>query len=202
MSSRALAWLIVGAWGCAVLRADLPRTYVSVSARSPRGRLRVAVLPFANQTRWPQGQLLLYRALLAELIRSGALDVVGEGDVRQLYIQRRIIPGRPLGEEDLRALVDRLKVDVVISGRLLRMERSRREGEPDPLVAFWIRALDPRGGRLLWSTYHRRRGSDYRRFMRFGVVRSVTALCQRMCAEVVRDWRRHGLLRGARGEAR
>lgn len=202
MSSRALAWLIVGAWGCAVLRADLPRTYVSASARSPRGRLRVAVLPFANQTRWPQGQLLLYRALLAELIRSGALDVVGEGDVRQLYIQRRIIPGRPLGEEDLRALVDRLRVDVVISGRLLRMERSRREGEPDPLVAFWVRALDPRGGRLLWSTYHRRRGSDYRRFMRFGVVRSVTALCQRMCAEVVRDWRRHGLLRGARGEAR
>jgi len=170
----------------------LPITYRSPLAGKAKV-CRVAVLPFSNESKYPMGGLLLYRVFLAEVIASRRFVVVGEGDVRKVMAQQRLVPGETPGDEFYRALVEGLGVDVVVTGRVIQMEEVRKGREVEPRVAFWIEVRDAKNGRVIWSTYNRKKGGDYRKLMHFGVISTVTALAKRMCDEVLRDWEKEGL---------
>jgi len=194
-ASSSFLWLLVlvlamGLWACG---GRAPVVYKSPRVSQVKV-CRVAVLPFANETRYPVGGLLLYRVFQAELVATRIYEVVGEGDVRKLMIQYRILPGDTPGREFYEALVKSFGVDAVVEGRVIQMEEVHSEGgEVEPRLAFWVELRDARTQKVVMTAYNSRRGGDYRKVMHFGAVGSITELARKMCDEVLNKWRREGL---------
>ncbi len=78
--------------GCGY-REQLP--YHREMAPFPTGQAcRVAVLPFANDSDYPLGDVMVKKIVMAELQEAGDYQVLQEGDVAKTFQQLRIYPGR------------------------------------------------------------------------------------------------------------
>lgn len=155
---------------------------------------RIAVLPLTNQTNYKMGETLFSRVFVSELIDRGNYLVAQEGDVRGVLNQMRVLPGKSLSSEQVRALGDRLNVQIVISGAVLEM-RDKTEGSSrnlDPALAVVMRIMEASSGRTLWVTYNRAEGEDYRTVMHFGMISSVAALAKEVAAEIMEAWHKKG----------
>lgn len=155
---------------------------------------RIAVLPFTNQTDYKLAETIFARVFTAELIAKGGYIVAQEGDVRQILNQMRMLPGEELSSEQLRALADRLGVQIVISGAVLEM-RDKVAGsiKLEPYLAVVVRIMEASSGRTIWATYNRSEGRDYQIIMHFGVVNTVSALARKVSAEILDLWAEEGL---------
>ena len=154
---------------------------------------RIAVLPFTNQIDYNMAGTVFTRVFTSELIGKGNYIVAQEGDVRKIFKQMRLLPGETLSSEQLRALADRLGVQVVITGAVLEMRDKIKYGRKlDPSVAVVIRIMEASSGRMIWTTYNRTEGSDYRLIMHFGVVNSINELAKRSSDEILKAWQKKG----------
>jgi hypothetical protein len=149
---------------------------------------RVAILPFNNETSYSQGDIVLYRVFAAELSQMGNFMIIPEGDVHNVLYQIHIVPGEDFNIEQIRILADRLQAQLLISANIIEMDEDVDGGRTNPRLAIIFRILDPETGRVLWVTYHRREGAQYRKIMHFGVVNTITELVRRISHEVVDDW--------------
>jgi hypothetical protein len=149
---------------------------------------RMAILPFNNETSYGQGDIVIYRVFAAELSHMGNFMIVPEGDVHKVLHQMHIVPGRDLNIEQLRIVADRLQAQLLISANIIEMDEEVNAGGTNPRLAVIFRIIDPESGRVLWVTYHRREGAQYRKIMHFGVVNTVTELVRRVSHEVVDYW--------------
>ena len=115
---------------------------------------KIAVLPFSNQSEYTMGATIFGRIFISELTAKGNYLVAQEGDVRRLLKQMRILPGRSLSSEQVRALADRLGVEAVISGAVLEMRdmSGKRARTLDPALAVVLRIMEASTGRTLWVT--------------------------------------------------
>jgi TolB-like protein len=155
----------------------------------PAGSLcRVAVLPFSNETDFWIGNQMFPRIFSSEMMRIGNFQVSVEGDVRNVYRQLRAVPGQNLDMEQVRILADQLDVDFVVSGTLITMKEDRYGNNANPVLAVSIEILDADSGRVLWKTYHRREGREYRKAMHFGVVNTMTSLSRLVSEEIITYW--------------
>lgn len=157
---------------------------------------RVAVLPFVNQTGFMQADDIFSRVFISELVNSGNYQVSQEGDVRKFLQQMRVLPNQAPDIEQLRAMADRLGVQVVISGTITEMKDKNEYGaQAEPSLAVVVRIIEGDSGRTLWTTYSRREGQQYRKVMHFGLVNSVTSLAKHVSAEIVESWHKEGFLK-------
>ena len=155
---------------------------------------RIAVLPFTNQTGHPGTIGTAYtRVFTSELIDYGNYIVSQEGDVRKILQQMKMIPGETLSSEQLRALADRLGVQIVITGAVLEMsERDKSGRNLDPALAVVVRVLEASSGRTLWITYDASEGNQYQIIMHFGLINSMNALAKRSALEILDLWKKKG----------
>jgi TolB-like protein len=154
---------------------------------------RIAVLPFTNQTEYPAAETIFTRVFTSELIANGNYVVAHEGDVRNILMQLRKLPGEVLSSEQLRALADRLGVQIVITGAVLEMRDRPGSGlSLDPSLAVVVRIMEASSGRTIWTTYNGSKGSQYRIFMHFGLVNSINALAKLSSAEIFKAWGKKG----------
>jgi len=149
---------------------------------------RVAILPFNNETSFSQGDIVIYRVFAAELSHMGNFMIVPEGDVHKVLHQMHIVSGKDLNIEQIRIVADRLQGQLLISANIIEMDEEVDAGRTNPRLAVIFRIIDPDSGRVLWVTYHRREGAQYRKIMHFGVVNTVTELVRRVSHEVVENW--------------
>ncbi len=149
---------------------------------------RVAILPFNNETSYSQGDIVLYRVFAAELSHMGNFMIIPEGDVHKILHQMHIVPGENFNIEQIRILADRLQVQLLISANIIEMDEDVDAGRTNPRLAIIFRIIDQESGRVLWVTYHRREGAQYRKIMHFGVVNTITELVRRVSHEVVDSW--------------
>ncbi|WP_456431522.1 hypothetical protein [Thermosulfuriphilus sp.] len=179
-----LFFLVIGLWGCG---ADLPRIDVvrGVSERP----CRIAILPFINQTEHPTVARLVYRVLLAQLVGTRSFEVVEEGAVRHFLVIERAPVGQEPPARVVRLLGNKIGAQAVISGEIL--EAKEEGGNVSLAFNLWVR--ETKTGRLLWSTYHSRRGEDYRKALHFGRICTITGLAQKMISEIVAEWQKKGL---------
>jgi len=159
---------------------------------------RIAVIPFMNETDYPQAGAIVYRVFMAELVRSGRFDVVRQGDIRDLFHDLRIWPGQQPRIEQMKILGDRLGAKIVITGTVVEMTEVANAGIVNPTLAVSLNIVETDPVHLLWCTYHRREGEQYRKVMHFGVVNTVTSLAQLVSQEVLELWLKEGL-RGCAG---
>ncbi len=171
-------------YGCS---SSLPR--VDVVHHGLKHPCRVIVLPFVNQTDSPSAGRFLYRILFSELVESKMFQLVPEGTVRRFMTMERCLIGQPLSPELTKLLAKRTGAEAIISGEVIQVVD---QGE-DIQLAFNIWVRDIQTGKLLWNTYHRRNGEDYRKALHFGRIYTLTGLAKRMVDEVIKAWQKRGL---------
>ena len=154
---------------------------------------RVAVLPFMDKGGYPRGAELFYKVFSTELVSAAAFQVVQEGDVLDLYRQLTIFPSREPSLEQLRIIGSRLGVQLFIGGNILRMVERRSGLDVATELTVVLHIYDGRTGRLLWETYYKRRGKDYRTIMHFGRINTITGLARRMSKDIINLWLEQGM---------
>ncbi|NOX80612.1 MAG: hypothetical protein GXP57_05920 [Deltaproteobacteria bacterium] len=154
---------------------------------------RVAVLPFLERGGYPRGAELFYKVFSAELVSAAAFQLVQEGDILDLYRQLTIFPSQEPNLEQLRIIGSRLGVQLFIGGDILKMVERRSGGEVVTELTVVLRLYDGRTGKLLWETYHKRCGRDYRTVMHFGRINTITGLARRMSKEIINLWLEQGM---------
>ncbi len=162
-----------------------PRGFYRAPA-PPAGRpvLRVAVLPFRNDSpRTSAGELMTLH--FVELVHAaGGLEVIEPGVVRQALLQTRMIQegGVSLAQADV--LREVLGVDLVIAGRVMDYE-DRRGASAAPLVDFSAQGIDPAKRQVVWTSFSYNRGDDRVFFFDAGRIYTAHGLATRMAAAVV-----------------
>jgi len=154
---------------------------------------RVAILPFAYQGDFPRGENILYKVFIAEMAAVPGFDVVAEGDVLQLYKQFRLFPTDQPNEEQLRLLAQRLDAETLVLGDILRMTEMDNGSEVSTELTLILNLHAGDSGKLLWSTYHKRQGEDYRNVLHYGRVNSMSGLARRMTNEIITVWIENGM---------
>lgn len=176
--------LILLVYSCS---SSLPR--VDVVEKNLKHPCRIIILPFMNQTDNPCVARLLYRILFSELVESKMFQVVPEGTVRRFMTMERWFIGQPFSPDMTKILAKKTGADAIISGEVIQVVD---EGEKIQL-AFNIWVKDIQNGKLLWNTYHRRSGEDYRKALHFGRIYTLTGLAKHMVDEVIKSWQKRGL---------
>jgi polysaccharide biosynthesis protein PelC len=152
------------------------------------------VLPFVNETDYPLANSIAYKVFLAEFSTLGNYLVAQEGDVLKVYQQLRLLPGETPAPEQLGVLGSRLGVQLLITGRVLEMRENPGEhASVNPVLAVSVRLHEGPTGEGLWSTYHRREGTEYRKAMHFGKIHTVTGLSRQVAREIIQLWIQRGL---------
>lgn len=159
----------------------------------PQPICQIAVLPFVNTTDYVQGGTIFYRIFIAELNRLGGFSIAHEGDVRRILRQMKVNPKETPSYEQSQVLADRLGVDAIITGEIVTMDDEKGVLETDPLLAVNLKIQEAGSNRPLITTYHRRRGGDYRKVMHFGLVNTMTSLAVKVSDEILEIWFTEGL---------
>jgi hypothetical protein len=108
----------------------------------------MAVLPLNDDTLRPHAGEIVGLHLLRELVRSGGVQVIDPGQVRQVLIDTRTIPqaGITLAQgEVLRALLD---LDMIVGGTV--SEYREGTGTAAPLVEFTAYGVSAEARQVVW----------------------------------------------------
>jgi hypothetical protein len=185
-----LLWLAAAVLlaGCA---GSFPRLEV-LDSLPDTPHCRVAILPFIYQGDFPRGENIVYKAFVAEMGAVPGVDVVSEGDVLQMYKQFQLFPKDLPNEDQLRVMAVRLGAETVVTGEILRMNEVEADVVNTELTLV-INLYAGESGKLLWTTYHRRRGEEYRNILHYGRVNSMSGLARRMSSEILTLWIENGM---------
>jgi hypothetical protein len=155
----------------------------------------MAVLPFANDSSYLMADAIVSKVFAARLQDAGNYLLAQDGDVQRAYRQLGIMPGTSPNLDQLQIIGGRLHTRLLITGSVLEMREDRGDhGSVNPFVVFAIAIRDGSSGEVLWTTFHRRQGSEYKKTMHFGSIHTVTGLSRQMADEIITLWFRKGLV--------
>jgi hypothetical protein len=154
---------------------------------------RVAVLPFLNDSEFPFGDALVQKVFSAQFQQMNDHRVIQEGEVAKVYQQLHLLPGAAPSLEQYRIIADRVGAQLLLTGIVLEMRETPGEHQTvNPQLILEIQLRDAWSGEVLWTTFHRREGTDYKKTMHFGTIHTVTGLCRQMAEEIFNLWRKKG----------
>jgi hypothetical protein len=150
---------------------------------------RVAVLPFENDSGFPQAGAIFADTFAAQLNASGDYLLLQQGDILKSFQQLQLLPGVAPSLEEMQIIAHRVDAQVLITGVILEMVESSRG---DVKVVVEVEVRDGATGETLWTTFHRRLGTDYTLTMHLGTIYSVTGLSRQMSEEIINLWLKKG----------
>jgi TolB-like protein len=145
----------------------------------------IAVLTFRNEsTRRNAGEIMALH-FIRELSRTGNIDVVEPGEVRQILLRSRTIMegGLSLPQADL--LHDALGVDLVLTGIVMEYQ-DNIGGVGNPRVEFSARVFDMKTRQIVWSSASYNEGDDGVYFFNLGKVNTAHGMASGMVRAAVR----------------
>ena len=175
-----------------------PKSFHGVPPKIPAGKetVSVAVLPFRNDsTRRNAGEILALH-FTRELSKTGNLDVVESGEVRQVLLRSRTIMEGGLSLPQADILHDALGVDLVVTGIVTEYQDSIGGGG-NPKVEFSTRVFDMGTRQIVWSSSSYNQGDDGVFFFNLGKVNTAHGMASGMVRSVVDKM--HGILDAGRG---
>ncbi len=150
---------------------------------------RVAVLPFVNDSGFPQGGTIFADTFAAQLHASGDYLLLQQGDILKIFQQLKLLPGVPPSIEEMQIVADRVDAEILITGVILEMVENSRG---DVKVVVEVEVRNGLTAETLWTTFHRRLGTDYTLTMHLGTIYSVTGLSRQMSKEIINLWLKKG----------
>ena len=154
---------------------------------------RVVVLPFVGNVNMPRGENIFLKAFTTEMKNVGGFDVIPEGDIQNLYQQLKLYPSNLANESHMRVIGNRLDAQLIILGEIIEMDEVDTGAYVDTRLTVSVRIHEASSGNLLWSTYHKRKGEEYRNIMHYGRVNTITGLSRRMANEIITMWTEKGM---------
>lgn len=164
------------------------------NAGEPIQACRIGILPFLNKTDYDQGDKILYRIVLSQLVQQQTRDIALEGDVTDLYREMHIRPWTHPSPGQMQIIASRLNADILIGGEVLQMQEAREGNYINPHIELQLNVYNGNTGTLQWSTYHKKQGTDYRKVMHFGLNNSVSQLGDNIIKEILLLWKDEALL--------
>jgi len=178
--------------GCA-FREQLPYHRV-MSPLMPGPVCRVAVLPFINDSDFPQASRIAKKIFMAQFRQAGNYQVLQEGDILKIYQQLGIYSRFAPTLEQMQIVADRVDAQLMVTGIIMEMrENPGRNKTINPKITMEIALRDGRNGEVLWTVFHSRKGSDYTKTMHFGTINSIAGLTRQMTEEIINLWYEKGL---------
>jgi hypothetical protein len=166
-----------------------------MSPLPPQPICRLAVLPFANDSNYLLADAIVSKVFAARLQDAGNYLLAQDGDIQRAYRQLGIMPGTSPNLDQLQIIGGRLNTRLLITGSVLEMREDRGDhGSVNPFMIFEVAIRDGSSGDVLWTTFHRRQGSEYKKTLHFGSIHTVTGLSQQMADEIISLWFRKGLV--------
>jgi len=164
------------------LHAARVRTF-RAAALDRGSRHRVAILPFANAG--PHEAARIVAEILARRLASSALfDPVEPADFRAAIIEEKI---RDLSDPAaLSRLGARLGTPLFLTGTIYEFAEPAQALSGTPRLEMEATLTDVSTGRVVWTSYASRRGTDYRGLLELGAITSVIGLADQSAAEMVR----------------
>lgn len=165
---------------------------VHVSPEAPRWGeepLRVAVLPFSNDSpRRQAGEVLSYR-LIAALVGVPGVTVVEPGEVRRVLLETRLIQEGGLTYAQAELLRGLLDVDLVLTGTVFDYSDPGTADEA-PMVGFTTTVIDARRRQVASVSFSHGTGRDGVRFFDLGEIRTADRLADELLRGVADAQRR------------
>jgi TolB-like protein len=172
--------------------AGAPAIRRSAGGLVPTGHPRAALVPFENLAgREGQGSLFS-KVFFAQLVASGALEMVDPGRVDEAMDSLGIRSGGSLVPEQIRALGDTLHAPCVLLGSVLESGKIQSGGVDVPAVGATLRLVDAASGRVLWAGVHFRSGEDHETLFGWGRVVSAERLVSLLAQDLLTDFREAG----------
>ena len=164
-----------------VARRFRPRTLFRAPAEGRPSPLRVAVLPFANDSTARNAGDLLTLQMVRQVRRVPGVDVIEPGVVRDALLRAHLVQeeGLSLPQADLVRLL--LEADLVLFGEVA-VYVEVWAGAPEAEVDFAARALSTRTRQVVCAAISRSRGEEGAWFFGLGRVPTAHELAARLTA--------------------
>jgi len=158
-----------------------PRSFFRTSraVAAGTGPVRIAVLPFTNESTTKYAGDILMLQMVRCLSSAEEVEVLEPGVVREVLLRARLIQeeGPSLPQADLLRLL--LQADVVLFGEVADYVEPRWSGL-EPELVFSARAIDTVRRQVIWSSSSRGRGHEGAVFFGLGKVPTAHGLASRM----------------------
>ena len=174
-----ISFAVFGFTGCASGTKQVRPTTISKDIR------KIVVLPFYNISGRSDAGRIVTNAFVTGLFKDGRFQVEEPGNIVWFIIQERVSTIGEMEVERLRILGKRLGADAVIVGTVEEFDEGIKGASSVPVVSISARMIDPETGHIIWSAHTRKRGDDYIIAFKFGMIRSVTALSQKVVMEMI-----------------
>jgi TolB-like protein len=164
----------------------LPKSFRGLPPKPPAGKeaFSVAVLPFRDEsTRRNAGEILALH-FIRELSKTGTIDVVEPGVVRQTLLRSRTIMEGGLSLPQADILHADLEVDLVLTGVVMEYQ-DYLGGSGNPKVEFSTRVFDMKTRQIVWTSSSHNQGDDGVFFFNLGKVNTAHGMATGMVRSVV-----------------
>ena len=138
--------LVLGPAGCGAPQFFVHSSYDFSSVK------KVAVLPLENLSQDQLAGERVRKALIAELLATGMVEVVEPGQVNRTLNQLNIQSVSAISLEDLKKVGSSLGVQLLFLGSLDVYDRINVGGGAFPDVTISLRAVDAATGTIVWSS--------------------------------------------------
>jgi TolB-like protein len=119
---------------------------------------KVAVMPFANLTRDEFAGRKVKEVLIAELLLTGALDVIEPGEVNRVLAKEKIQSVSSLTAVQIKTIGKALGAQAILIGTVEEFGEIRSGSLSAPLVTIGLRMMDVESGTIIWSVNHSKGG--------------------------------------------
>lgn len=151
------------------------------SQAMPAGPLKVAVLPFLNQTHRRGAGEVVALEMARQFEAAGGFTVVEPGVVRDELLRRRIVMDDGVSLDQARTMLATLDADLVVAGSVFDLD----DAAGDPYANFSALVIDRKTRRMVWESTSYDRGRDSGSVFGIGVVSTAPRLACRMSREIV-----------------
>jgi len=167
----------------------------SAGSRIPRDHPRVALMPFENLSGREDQSEVFTRVFFAQLVTTGALEVVDPVQVEAAMDSLRIRATGSMTIGQLRTMADTLHVPYVMLGSVLESGMVKDPDGEIPSVGASLRLVEASTGRVVWAGVQFRSGGDRETVFGWGRVRSAEQLVMRLAQDMLEEFAEVG--RGA-----
>jgi hypothetical protein len=149
-------------------------------------------MPFENLAGREEQSQLFTRIFFAQLVASGALEMVEPAQVEAAMDSLGIRASGSMTMSEVRTMADTLHAPYLMLGSVLESGTVQGASGPVPSVGATLRLVEAAGGRVLWAGVHFRSGEDKETVFGWGRVRSPERLILELASDMLRDFRDAG----------
>jgi len=162
-----------------------PRIHYKSAALQPETRLKVAIIPFLNESgRRFAGELIRLHLLKYFVMDKDDYAVIEPGVVRNVLLLSRIIMPYGLSVVDNDLVFSQLDVDLVLSGSVI--DYNNPGGQNMPAIWFDVNGFVRKNYEMVWSSQSINQGDEGLHLFGMGRVFTAGELSSYMTGEIVK----------------